>query len=145
MDEAPISVEQHLLEHPYEFNFFQAVKLLSLILNDRPGVGRLSDPREEPVRFKVHKSLAFQPSSIHALSDESNPPSMTVAFMGLTGVQGVLPHHYTEHIIARRQSKDFTMAEFFDLFNHRLISLFYRAWEKHRPPVRFQIAAATTK
>ncbi len=33
---------------------------------------------------------------------------MTVAFLGLTGVQGVLPHHYTEHILARAQAKDFT-------------------------------------
>jgi type VI secretion system protein ImpH len=142
MREMPIPLDQRLFEHPYEFNFFQAVRLLHLILNDRPGVGRIAKPEEEPVRFKARQSLEFQASSIHAMSAEQDPPAMTVAFLGLTGVQGALPHHYTEHIIARAQARDTTMAAFFDLFNHRLVSLFYRAWEKHRLPVRFELAAA---
>jgi type VI secretion system protein ImpH len=112
------------------------------MLDDRPGVGRIAKPGEEPVRFKVRQSLEFPPSSIHSLSAETDPPQMVVAFMGLTGIQGALPHHYTEHILARAQSKDFAMAEFFDLFNHRILSLFYRAWEKHHFPVRFQLAAS---
>ncbi len=143
MIEPIIPVDQRLFEHPYEFDFFQAVRLLHLILNDRPGVGRIAKPSEEPVRFKVRQSLEFPPSSIHSLSDEADPPLMTVAFMGLTGVQGVLPHHYTVHILERGLYKDFAMAEFFDLFNHRILSLFYRAWEKHHFPVRLQLAAAT--
>jgi type VI secretion system protein ImpH len=56
-------------------------------------------------------------------------------------VQGVLPHHYTEHIIGRAASKDYAMAAFLDLFNHRLVSMFYRAWQKHRLPVLYQKAA----
>jgi type VI secretion system protein ImpH len=137
-----IPVDERLFEHPYEYDFFQAVRLLHLILNDRPGIGRIAKPNEEPVRFKARQSLEFPASSIHSLSAAEDPPGMTVAFLGLTGVQGALPHHYTEHILARAQAKDFAMAEFFDLFNHRLLSLFYRAWEKHRFPVRFQLAAA---
>ncbi|HEY1755879.1 MAG TPA: type VI secretion system baseplate subunit TssG [Bryobacteraceae bacterium] len=140
MREAAIPLDQRLFESPFEFDFFQAVRLLHLTLDERTGVGRLAKPDEEPVRFKVRQSLEFPPSSIHSLSAETDPPRMTVAFFGLTGVQGVLPHHYTEHILARATTKDFAMAEFLDLFNHRIISLFYRAWEKHRLPVRFQLA-----
>jgi type VI secretion system protein ImpH len=142
MKEPVLPLDQRLFEHPYEFDFFQAVRLLHLMLDDRPGIGRIAKPKDEPVRFKVRQSLEFAPSPIHSLSAETDPPVMTVAYLGLTGVQGVLPHHYTEHILARALAKDFAMAEFFDLFNHRIISLFYRAWEKHRFPVRFQLAAA---
>jgi type VI secretion system protein ImpH len=142
MREEAQPLDERLLERPYDYDFFQAVRLLHLILNDRPGVGRIAQPDEEPVRFQARQSLEFPPSSLHSLSTEADPPRMAVTFLGLTGVQGILPHHYTEHILARAQAKDFAMAEFFDLFNHRIVSLFYRAWEKHRLPVRFQLAAA---
>jgi type VI secretion system protein ImpH len=142
MSEEPLALDQRLFDFPFEFDFFQAVRLLHLILNDRIGVGRIAKPGDEPVRFKARQSLEFAPSSLHSLSAETDPPEMTVAFLGLTGIQGVLPHHYTEHILARAQSRDFAMAEFLDLFNHRILSLFYRAWEKHRLPVRLQLASA---
>jgi type VI secretion system protein ImpH len=141
MSDPSLPLEEQLFESPFDYDIFQAVRLLHLMLDDRPGVGRIAKPAEEPVRFKVRQSLAFPPSSIHSLSAEADPPQMTVAFLGLTGFQGVLPHHYTEHILARAESKDLAMAEFFDLFNHRILSLFYRAWEKHQFPVRFQAAA----
>lgn len=142
MIESLLPLDQRLFEYSYEFEFFQAVRLLHLILNDRPGVGRIAKPSDEPVRFEVRQSLEFPASSIHAISVDADPPRMTTAFLGLTGVQGVLPHHYTEYILARAQAKDYTLAAFFDLFNHRILSLFYRAWEKHRFPARFQLAAA---
>jgi type VI secretion system protein ImpH len=62
---------------------------------------------------------------------------LTVALLGLTGPSGVLPRHYTElvHRIQReaRGSERHALRDWFDLFNHRLLSLFYRAWDKHRP------------
>ena len=142
MKSVPLPIDEQLIEHPYGFSFFQAVRLLALILHERPSLGTADHPADEIARFKVRQSLEFPPSSIHALDIEQDPPRMTVAFMGLTGVQGVLPHHYTEYIIARAMAKDFALAEFLDLFNHRLISLFYRAWEKYNFPVRFQLGEA---
>jgi len=84
--------------------------------------------------------MEFPASSIYDLkqpADEKEgdafaPPEMTVNFMGLTGPMGVLPRHYTETLMERRlQYRDETALAFFDLFNHRLISLFYQAWEKY--------------
>jgi type VI secretion system protein ImpH len=35
-------------------------------------------------------------------------------------------------MLDRVRNKDFSISEFFDIFNHRMISLFYQAWEKYR-------------
>jgi type VI secretion system protein ImpH len=54
---------------------------------------------------------------------------MFVQFLGLLGPNGPLPSHVTEFVIGRiLGSKDRTQARFLDVFNHRFISLFYRAW-----------------
>jgi type VI secretion system protein ImpH len=61
--------------------------------------------------------------------------------MGLTGPQGALPDHYTRLLIDRMRDDDQSMRSFFDLFNHRVISLFYRAWAKYRLYIGYERAA----
>ncbi|MEJ7712161.1 MAG: type VI secretion system baseplate subunit TssG [Pyrinomonadaceae bacterium] len=98
---------------------------------------RCGGPVERSSEISYRVSLVFPPSQLYDLKrrtddDDQRPPEMTVAFMGLTGPSGVLPLHYTELMIERARYKDTAMWEFFDIFNHRLISLFFRAWEKYR-------------
>ncbi len=138
------SLEQVLFEEGYRFDFFQAVRLLERLHADRQPVGREGPPSREVVRFRSRLSLSFPPSAVHEIApaeDGDGPPRMTVAFMGLTGPLGVLPHHYTEMLVERVSRKDHALRDFFDLFNHRLVSLFYRAWEKYRFPVAYERAA----
>jgi type VI secretion system protein ImpH len=139
------SLEEALFGRGYEFEFFQAARLLARIFAGRKPVGGTAKPHEEFARFGARLSMAFPPSAVHDIErvpDSDDPARMTVAFLGLTGTQGVLPFCYTEWMLERKAGKDDTLAAFLDLFNHRLVSLFYRAWEKHRPPVLYELSAA---
>jgi type VI secretion system protein ImpH len=133
-----------LFQEPYRFEFFQAVRLLERIYPEGHPVGRHGEAAGEAVRFRTRVSLSFAASQIHQISDSSRgderTPQMTVAFMGLTGPAGVLPHHYTELLVERTRYRDTALWDFLDLFNHRMISFFYRAWEKYRFPVAYERA-----
>lgn len=114
--------------------FFQAVRLLEQLFPEASPVGGFGGPAGEAVRFRVATSLAYPASEIRALGLRDDAPAdMEVTFFGLTGPSGVLPRPYTEHVIARVASRDGALRDFLDLFHHRLLSLFYRAWRKTRP------------
>lgn len=129
------SLKEQLFQEGYRFRFFQAVRLLQRGQHASRPAGRTARLEDEVVRFRAHQSLSFPPSEIYDVQEAETagrPADMTVAFMGLTGPQGVLPRYYTELILDRLREKDYTLRDFLDLLNHRLITLFYRAWEKHR-------------
>jgi type VI secretion system protein ImpH len=129
-------LETRLQAEPFCFEFFQAVRLLERFSPARKPAGRFYHPATEAVRFGAHPSLSFPASEIQSLVwREAKAPMMTVNFIGLFGPQGVLPLYYTELVMERLRERDTTMRDFFDLFNHRIISLFYQAWEKHRLPI----------
>jgi type VI secretion system protein ImpH len=129
---ADSSLEQTLFERGYGFDFFQAVHLLAKLNPARRPVGQSASPMQEIVRFHAHASMLFPASAIQNIERlNGKPPAMTVNFLGITGPQGVLPAHYTELVIANERANDRALASFLDIFNHRLVSLFYRAWEKH--------------
>ncbi len=112
----------------------------------RVRVGRSGPPQAEAVRFRTRISLSFPPSSIYDLRRPTTSlpvPVMVQAFMGLTGPSGVLPRHYTELLYKIERDdpappRSTRLRDWFDLFNHRLVSLFYRAWEKYRFYVAFE-------
>lgn len=134
------------------FDFVQAMRLLMRLYPDRSALGAWEDPRGEVVRLSVPPTLSFPPAEIARLElpdepddDDDDPLSfgrerreqakMAVRFFGLTGPQGVLPHVYTEHASFRARARDTAFRDFLDLFHHRALSLFYRAWERHHTTV----------
>jgi len=126
-------VGEKLRQEPFRFDFFQAVRLLEKFFPERTPVGRFAHPSREVARFGVHNSLAFPASQIQSMEwPEDGAPTMTVNFMGLTGPEGTLPNPYTSLIIERARASDGALRDFLDVFNHRFISLFYRAWRKYR-------------
>ena len=111
----------------------------------RTSVGGDGDPRQEVVRFTAEPSLMFPVGDIADV--EGNPaggsaglpqPRMSVNFLGLIGPNGALPQHYTSLILSRLRERDDALRDFLDLFQHRSISLFYRAWKKYRLPFQYE-------
>jgi type VI secretion system protein ImpH len=129
-----------LLERePFRFDFFQAVRLLERLAPERKPVGRFVKPSTESARFSAHPALPFPASEIQDIErPEGGPAKVSVNFMGLNGPLGVLPLAYSELIVDRVRQKDTAARDFLDLFNHRIISLFYQAWEKHRFAVAYE-------
>ncbi|MCK5231315.1 MAG: type VI secretion system baseplate subunit TssG, partial [Desulfobulbaceae bacterium] len=132
-------LKQRLEEEFYTFSFFKAVDMLEKFYPDRKPLGQTLDPRQEAVRFSVSPGLSFAPSDIAGFTSatKDTPCGMDVAFMGLIGPSGVLPHWSNEIAVERRRKKDFSISAFFDIFHHRLISLFYLAWKKHQFQVTY--------
>jgi type VI secretion system protein ImpH len=133
------TLEAWLFQEGYVFDFFQAVRVLERLAPERSLVGGANAPSAETVRFRSRLSLDFPPSAIYEIARPTPDfpvPAMTVAFMGLTGPSGVLPRHYTELLLRlEREAKGHekhALRDWLDQFNHRLISLFYRAWDKYR-------------
>ncbi len=137
-------LDQELFDEPFQFEFFQAVRLLEKIYPEREAVGREAAVAPEIVRFRSRLALDFPASEIHELKETNNDKvdeqhlEMFVNFMGMVGVSGVMPTHYTELAMERNRYRDTAMWSFMDIFTHRAVSLFFRAWEKYRFPVAYE-------
>ena len=135
-----LEVARALGEAPYRFDFYRAIRLLECVYARNPRVGQSLRPADDPIRLTQEPSLAFAPSAVagFASRDGGRPPRLSVFFFGLFGPNGPLPLHLTEHARDRqRNSGDPTFIRFVDLFHHRLLSLFYRAWASAQPVVNF--------
>ena len=135
-----LTVCRALEQAPYKHDFFAAVRRLECAFRDKPRVGRSARPSDEPVRLAQDPTLAFAPASLSSFRQGKNgrPPRLAGYFFGLTGPNGPLPIHLTEYAYDRlRNAHDPTFSGFLDVFHHRMLSLFYRAWANARPTVSF--------
>ncbi|CAB3639777.1 type VI secretion system baseplate subunit TssG [Trinickia soli] len=159
-------VVERLLDEPYRFQFFQAVRMLDTWFSREAAKasddGRRSSERgANGVVFRNSLAVTFPPSELeHALpfgidgAPLAEPDArrsalgqrkidrveLTPAFFGLLGGQGTLPLHYTEQLIGRAQiQRDHAAREFFDVFSNRATALFYAAWKKYRLPFHYEL------
>jgi len=132
-------LKKQLFENFHRFSFFESVHLLEMTHPEKEQLGEGLEPGMEPVRFTVAPSLSFPASDIAALAEEDDGTiRMGVTFLGLIGPNGILPHWYNELALERNRQSDFSLTDFLDLFHHRLITLFYLAWKKHRFSKNYQ-------
>ncbi|WLA05948.1 type VI secretion system baseplate subunit TssG [Xanthomonas translucens pv. undulosa] len=135
----PVALLGALQASPDAYEMFEAMRRLECAYPQHPRSGHAARPQDEPVRFAQRAQLAFPTRSIDALEpgEGAVPLRLRTLPLGLFGPQGPLPLHLTEHAMARQHlSADPTFAAFADLFHHRMIALWYRAWADARPTVQ---------
>ena len=134
-----IALQNALRDHPEAFEFFEAARRLECAFPASPRLGHSSKATEDFVRFCHTPSLAFAPKMIDRFEPGAGgkPARLHGLFLGLFGPNGPLPLHLTEYTLDRtRNSKDDTLSAFADIFHHRMMSLFYRAWADSQPTVQ---------
>lgn len=129
-----MSSEPEQLESvPRRFTLFGALRLIEARHSGGPRLGQSRRPSQDPVRAGQQPHLWFTPSDVTGYLAGS-PATLNCASFGLFGPNGALPLHLTEYAVEREQHhRDPTFSAFADVFHHRMISLFYRAWADAQP------------
>lgn len=122
---------------PWAHDFFALLRKVERLRPDLPRLGRARRPRQEPLRLGQEPELDFAPAALAALDRRGAAPRLGVRFLGLLGPQGPMPLHLTEYVRERlRHHGDAAPARFLDIFHHRMLLLFYRAWAQAQPVVQ---------
>lgn len=134
-----VDILPELGEQIRQYDFFAALRRLECQFAQHPRLGASLRPAEDPIRLGQEPSNLFAPSTLHSCQpDETGRWRLKVLFFGLFGPQGALPLHLTEYARDRiRHARDHSLVDFLDLFHHRLLCLFYRAWANKEPTVQY--------
>jgi type VI secretion system protein ImpH len=132
-----LSLHRELARAPHRYGVFEALRRLQRAEPDRPRIGHSARPAEDALRLAQPPSLAFAASTLAAfVPREGRPPRLEVNCLGLFGPHGPLPTHLTEYAHERAHNAgDSAFARFADIFHHRMLGLFFRAWATSQPAV----------
>ncbi|OYP35790.1 type VI secretion system baseplate subunit TssG [Rhodopirellula sp. MGV] len=131
---------QKMIDNPYRFDFYHAMRMLECVFPDAPRYGHAVRLSDDNVRLSQEPSLQFAPASLSSFRKDSKDDfhRLAVRFFGLCGPNGALPLHVTEYVRDRiRHNDDTAFAAFLDVFHHRMLSLFYRAHADAQPTAHF--------
>jgi len=134
-------VATDVLQNGHEYSFFEVIRKLQALHPEAPKLGHQGPPQRERVRLRPHLGLVHPRTDISEIQEVETLTGeyryrIDVTFMGLYGTSTPLPLHYTEDLV-RRDDHESLLRGFLDLFHHRLLSLFYRVWEKYRHSVQY--------
>jgi type VI secretion system protein ImpH len=154
------SVQALLQAAAGSFDFVQAVDLIERLaalhhagaLAPAP-LGRGTDPRREALSLTAAFAFGFRPAPLARLEPGAAPDpddphgapgrwQMRVNFFGLASADGPLPDAYTELLRTQLLERDSAAADFLGIFQHRLLSLLYRAADALRAAAPFQAPGA---
>jgi type VI secretion system protein ImpH len=124
---------------PEGIDLFALLRYVEATSAPQARLGYSQTPRDDAVRLGQYPSTAFAPTTIYDIEPRGNrkAPLIRILSLGLFGPNGPLPLHLTEYVRDRiRNQNDPALVAFADLFHHRFISLFYRAWADVQPAVQ---------
>jgi len=128
-----MTILDEMQKEPWRFDFFSVMRRLERINRDRPRIGDSAARREEYVILGQDPFLDFPASNLSRVVPDGQRLKIFVKFLGLLGPQGALPLTTTEESLGWHLMRDEAFPRFLDLFNHRFIQLFFRAWADARP------------
>lgn len=134
------AIAASLAATPWVWSFFAALRQIEAAHTDRPRLGCSTRPAQDAIRLAQEPAVEFAPATLAGWEEGQGdvPPRLAVHFFGLFGPDGPLPLHLTEYARDRRRNhRDASFQRFADIFHHRALSLFYRAWADVRPTVSF--------
>jgi type VI secretion system protein ImpH len=128
---------RNLESEPWRFDYFAVLRQLERTFQDRPRIGDSASRRDEFVRLGQDPFLDFPASNLaRVVQGDNQPLQVFVKYLGLLGPQGALPLATTEESYHYMLARDDAFPRFLDIFNHRFIQLFFRAWADSRPIVQ---------
>ena len=130
------------------FDFFELLRRLE----QRGGLfGYSGQANREPARLGQHVRLSFSARDVAKFQEagEKTPARVTIANLGLLGPEGPMPLHLTRWVLDRlsqrwfsgadaEQTSDTTFVDFVNILQHRMITLYYRAWADAHPAVQVE-------
>ena len=125
---------RNLESEPWRFDYFTVLRHLERMFADRPRIGDSAARREDFVQLGQDPFMDFPASNLaRVVQSDDKPLKVFVKYLGLLGPQGALPLATTEEAYHYVLAQDDAFPRFLDVFNHRFIQLFFRAWADARP------------
>ena len=134
------SLIEKLAQEPFGCDFYALVRLLQSRFGEQPRIGHSLSPAQDPVRFAQSLAMDFAPATVESIQrkDSSRPAVICFRHFGLFGPNGPMPLCLTEYARDRiLHHGDATFAAFCNVFHHRLLSFFFRAWADAQKTVDF--------
>jgi type VI secretion system protein ImpH len=132
-----VSFLSNLEREPWRFDYFTVLRHLERMFKDKPRIGDSAARREEFIQLGQDPFMDFPASNLaRVVQGDNKPLQVFVKFLGFLGPQGALPLATTEEAYHYMLAQDDAFPRFLDIFNHRFLQLFFRAWADSRPIVQ---------
>ncbi|MFY8015428.1 MAG: type VI secretion system baseplate subunit TssG [Limnohabitans sp.] len=127
----PVNLLDSAVSQPWRYGFLSLMRLLDAQTPNAPSIGQSQRPQQETFRLGQQPSLAFAPREIARIFFQNEKAHIHLFGLGMLGPNGALPIHYTELVRERSQARrDDTLVDFLNIFHHRALTHFYRAWSQ---------------